>query len=233
MITVKDAVKSFGKKKALDGVSFTAADGQIIGLLGTNGAGKSTMLQSIAGLLQLDAGTITLDGKTHSLSTRAMTAFLPDVDVWYSWMKLSDAMSYMRDIYWDWDDAKARHLLEYFELTKGTFIRDASKGTRAKMKLLLALSRQARYLLLDEPFSGIDPFARQQIAQAIVSDFLEEQQTILITTHEVSEVEVILDEVLFIHEGKLLLTGNVESLKQEKNKSLMDILKEVYDIARL
>lgn len=101
------------------------------------------------------------------------------------------------------------------------------------MKLLLTLSRQAKYLLLDEPFSGIDPFARQQIAQAIVEDFVEEGQTIIITTHELYEVEVMLDEVMFIHEEKLLLGGNVETLKLERSLSLMGILKEVYDHARI
>lgn len=233
MIKVDHTVKTFGSKKALDDISFTVEEGQIIGLLGTNGAGKSTMLKAIAGLLRLDHGTITIDEKSHCLSTRAMLTYLPDVDAWYPWMKLSDAMSYMRDIYWDWDDDKARHLLDFFELKADSSIQKASRGTRAKMKLLLALSRQAKYLLLDEPFSGIDPFARQLIAQAIVEDFTEEGQTIIITTHELTEVEIMLDEILFIHEGKLLLKGHVETLRQERNKALMDILKEVYEYARV
>ncbi|WP_239616665.1 ABC transporter ATP-binding protein [Cohnella mopanensis] len=233
MIKVEHAVKAFGRKKVLDNLSFVAEEGQIVGLLGTNGAGKSTMLRTIAGLLRLDQGEITIDGKQPNLTTRAMINFLPDVDVWYSWMKLSDAMKYMRDIYWDWDDSKASHLLDFFELKPSALICEASKGTRAKMKLLLALSRQAKYLLLDEPFSGIDPFARQQIAQAIVEDFVEEGQSILITTHEVSEVEIMLDEVLFIHEGKLLLNGNVEKLKQASNQSLLEIVKGAYELARV
>ncbi|MCR8630678.1 MULTISPECIES: ABC transporter ATP-binding protein [Paenibacillus] len=233
MIRVDNAVKSFGNKKALDGISFTAGEGQIVGLLGSNGAGKSTMLKAVAGLLRLDQGLITIDEKTASLSTRGMLTYLPDVDVWYPWMKLSDAIQYMKDMYWDWDDKKAHHLLDFFKLREDSLIQQASKGTRAKMKLLLALSRQAKYLLMDEPFTGIDPFARQQIAQAIVEDFMEEGQTIIITTHEISEVEVMLDEVLFIHEGNLMLTGHVETLKQERNKSLIEILKEEYDHARV
>ncbi|WP_282938536.1 ABC transporter ATP-binding protein [Paenibacillus sp. RC67] len=233
MIRVAHAVKTFGNKKALNDISFTAGEGQIVGMLGTNGAGKSTALKAIAGLTRLDSGQITIDSKSPCLETRGMLTYLPDVDVWYPWMTLSDAMGFMKDMYWDWDDQKARHLLDFFELTTAASIRQASKGTRAKMKLLLALSRQAKYLLMDEPFSGIDPFARQQIAQAIVEDFMEEGQTILITTHELSEVEVMLDEVLFMHEGSLLLTGHVETLKQERNQSLMEILKEVYDHARV
>lgn len=232
MIRVDHVVKTFRNKKALDDISFSAGEGRIVGLLGTNGAGKSTLLSAMAGLLLLDQGEITLDGKSPCLSTRGMLTYLPDKDVWYPWMKLSDAMQYMKDMYWDWDDNKAHHLLDFFELMPETSIREASKGMRAKMKLLLALSRQARYLLMDEPFSGIDPFARQQIAQAIVEDFVDEGQTIIITTHEVSEVEVMLDEVIFIHEGKLLLSGHVETLKLERNLSLMDIMKEVYDHAR-
>ncbi|MNI01771.1 Lipopolysaccharide export system ATP-binding protein LptB [compost metagenome] len=152
MIKVSHAVKTFGNKKALDGISFTAEEGRFIGLLGTNGAGKSTMLKAMAGLLRLDQGSVTIDEKSPCLSTRAMIAYLPDVDVWYPWMKLCDATRYMKDIYWDWDDKKARHLLDFLELEEDTLIQQASRGTRAKMKLLLALSRQAKYLLLDEPF---------------------------------------------------------------------------------
>ncbi|WP_240418961.1 ABC transporter ATP-binding protein [Paenibacillus periandrae] len=233
MINVEHAVKTFGRKKALDDITFTADEGQIIGVLGTNGAGKSTVLKAIAGLLRLDGGQIMIDGKSPCLSTRGMMTFLPDANVWYPWMKLSDSMRHMKDMYWDWDDNKARHLLDFFELSADSLIHQASKGTRAKMKLLLALSRQAKYMLLDEPFSGIDPFARKQIAQAIVEDFMEEGQTILVSTHEISEVEVMLDEIRFIHEGKLLLAGNVEMLKLERNQSLMEMLKEVYDHARV
>ncbi|WP_312470416.1 ABC transporter ATP-binding protein [Neobacillus sp.] len=233
MIEVDHAIKKFGSKKALDALSFTIEEGKIIGLLGTNGAGKSTLLKVLMGLQRLDNGRITIDGKVPSLSTRGMMAYLPDIDVWYPWMKLSDVMQYMKDIYWDWNVKKSHKLLEFFELEKDTFIKDASKGTKAKIKLLLALSRQVKYLLLDEPFSGIDPFARQQIATAIVDDFVEEGQTIIITTHEIAEVEKLLDEVVFIHEGKLLLKGHVESLKMEKSMSLMDILEEVYNHARI
>jgi ABC-2 type transport system ATP-binding protein len=233
MIEVDHAIKKFGSKKALDALSFTIEEGKIIGLLGTNGAGKSTLLKVLMGLLRLDNGRITIDGKEPSLSTRGMMTYLPDIDVWYPWMKLSDVMQYMKDIYWDWNVEKSRKLLEFFELDVDTFIKDASKGTKAKIKLLLALSRQAKYLLLDEPFSGIDPFARQQIATAIVDDFVEEGQTIIVTTHEIAEVEKLLDEVVFIHEGKLLLKGHVETLKREKSMSLMDILEEVYNNARI
>ena len=233
MIKVNRAVKTYGSKKALDELTFEVNEGQIVGLLGTNGAGKSTALKAMAGLLQLDQGEITIDGLSPSLSARGMLTYLPDVDVWYPWMNLSDAMRFMKDVYWDWDVAKAGHLLDFLELKADTVMQQASKGTRAKVKLLLALSRQAKYVLMDEPFSGIDPFARKLIAQAIVEDFMEEGQTIVITTHEVTEVEMMLDEILFIHEGKLLLEGNVEQLKQERSMSLMELLKEVYDGARI
>ncbi|TDF95039.1 ATP-binding cassette domain-containing protein [Paenibacillus piri] len=157
MIQVEHAVKAFGSKSALNDISFTVEEGRIVGLLGTNGAGKSTLLKTAAGLLRLDRGLIRIDGKPPGMSTRGMMAYLPDTDGWYSWMKLADAMQYMKDMYWDWDDAKARYLLDFFGLHINTFIQQASRGTRAKMKLLLALSRQAKYLLLDEPFAGIDP----------------------------------------------------------------------------
>lgn len=233
MIEIHQAFKIYGNKQALDGLSFTAGEGKIIGLLGTNGAGKSTALKAIASLTPLDRGHIRIDGKAPSVMTRGKIAYLPDADVWYPWMKLADAMKYMKDMYWDWDNAKARHLLDFLELRSDAYIREASRGMQAKMKLLLALSRQAKYLLLDEPLSAIDPFARKQITRAIVEDFLEEGQTILIATQEIGEVEIMLDEVVFIHQGKLLLHSNVEALKEQKTKPLLDILKEVYDHARL
>lgn len=234
MIEVKHAVKSFGRKQVLAGISFNLMEGQIVGLLGTNGAGKSTLLKAMAGLIRLDQGTITFDGNTPmSRSTRSVVSYLPDHDAWHPWMTLTDAMQYLRDIYTDWNVEKAGRLLDFFELPSNTLMTQSSRGMRAKMKLLLALSRDARYLLLDEPFAGIDPFAREQIALAIAEDFLEEGQTIVITTHEVSEVERMLDEILFIHEGALLLQGNVETLRQERSQSLLGMLKEVYADARV
>lgn len=233
MIQVEHASKSFGSKRALDDLSFTAEEGRIVGLLGTNGAGKSTVLKAVAGLLRLDEGRVTIDGKPPGLDSRKALSYLPDNQAWYTWMKLSDAMTYMADMYVDWDRDKARHLAEFLELRPDMRIQSASKGTRAKMNLLLALSRQAKYVLLDEPFSGIDPFARKQIAQAIVEDFMEEGQSILITTQEVSEVETMLDGVLIVHDGRLLLEGDVETLRLERNQSLFEIWKEVYDHARI
>ncbi|RKN86416.1 ATP-binding cassette domain-containing protein [Paenibacillus ginsengarvi] len=233
MIRVEQAIKSFGSRKALNELSFTIEEGKMVGLLGANGSGKSTALKALAGLVQLDRGEIRIDGMPPNLSTRAKLSYLPDVDIWNSWMRLSDAMLYMRDVYWDWNDEKAKHLLHYFELNPDLLIRDVSKGTRAKMKLLLALSRHAKYVLLDDPFAGIDPFARRQIAQAIVEDFINDGQTIIITTHEVAEVELIIDDFLFVHDGKLLLEGHVETVKQERNQSLADVLREVYEHARL
>ncbi|MGE5704842.1 MAG: ABC transporter ATP-binding protein [Clostridia bacterium] len=231
MINVRHAIKQFGQTKALDDLSFTIAEGKICGLVGTNGSGKSTILKAIAGLIRLDHGEITIDGKAPCLETRGVITYLPDGDVWYPWMTVSDAMRYMKDFYWDWDERKAKRLLDDFNLREDWVIQFASKGTQTKMKLLLALSRQAKYLLLDEPFSGIDPFARQEIAQAIMEDFLEEGQTIIISTHEVADVEMLLDDIYFLHKGKLLLDGNVESLKQIHNKSMVDLLREVYQHA--
>ncbi|TBL80383.1 ABC transporter ATP-binding protein [Paenibacillus thalictri] len=233
MIRVDHAEKTFRTKKVIDDMSFVAAEGSIVGLLGANGAGKTTLLKAMAGLLKLDRGAITIDGKYPGLPARAILTYSPDLDIWYPWMKLSDAMRFLKDVYWDWDDSKAQHLLDFLELSQETVIAEASKGTKAKMRLLLALSRQSKYLLLDEPFSGIDPFTRKLIAQAIVEDFMEEGQTVVISTHEIAEVENILDEIVFIHEGKLLLKGNVETLKSDKNKSLLEIVEEVYDHARL
>ncbi|WP_409343827.1 ABC transporter ATP-binding protein [Paenibacillus sp. MBLB4367] len=233
MIQVEQAYKSFGKHAALNGVSLSLEEGQIVGLLGTNGAGKSTLLKAIAGLLPLDRGIVKLEGEPPSLATRAMLAYLPENDAWYPWMKISDAIRYMKDMYLDWNGEKSRIMLDFFGLKENTVIAKASKGTRAKIKLVLALSRHAKYVLLDEPFSGIDPLARQQIIEAILDDFMEEGQTIVMSTHEVTDVEKLLDRVLFMHEGKLLLQGHAETLRREHGKSLLALMKEAYPVAHV
>ncbi|BCJ87573.1 ABC transporter ATP-binding protein [Effusibacillus dendaii] len=228
MITIDQGSKRFGSIQALDGLSLQVEEGRITGLLGLNGSGKSTTLKVIAGLLHLDQGEIRIDGEPPSISSKQKIAYLPEIDVLYPWMTVSDAVTYMKDFYADWDDQKAARLVEYFQLSPARKIRDLSKGSRAKVKLLLALSRRAKYLLLDEPLSGIDVLAREDLIQALVDDFLEEGQSILITTHEVKEVEPILDDVLFIRAGKIALQGNLEQLKAAKNLSLVEIMKEVF-----
>ncbi|WP_281889722.1 ABC transporter ATP-binding protein [Paenibacillus sp. YYML68] len=228
MITLKQGCKRYGRTVALDHVDVTIGEGKIVGLLGVNGAGKSTLLQCIAGLRRLDSGELLVDGSKPSAEVRARLAYLPDSDTYYSWMKLQDAMDYTRDLFADWDSRKAAHLLDYFRLQPDMRLSAMSKGMRAKAKLLLALSRRARYVLLDEPLSGIDVLARESLIQGLVEDFAEEGQTILMTTHEVKEIEMILDEVLFLRNGRIVLEGSLEQLKLSRKQSLVEMMKELY-----
>ncbi|HEX7056546.1 MAG TPA: ABC transporter ATP-binding protein [Bacilli bacterium] len=228
MIEIRQAVKKFGKIYALNNATCTIERGRIVGVLGINGAGKSTMLKAIAGLIRLHSGEVQIDGDRPSIATRKKIAYLPEIDVHYSWMTVGDAMAYFQDFYGDWDESKANHLLDYFQLNARSEISRMSKGTRAKTKLLLALSRKCEYLLLDEPLSGIDVLSRENLLNGLVADFAEEGQTIVITTHEVKEVEAILDDVLFIRDGEIVLKGNLDELKQSRKQSLIDMMKELY-----
>lgn len=227
MIEIKGACKSFGRTTAMQDITFSAEPGKIIGLLGINGAGKSTTLKVIAGLMHLDSGEVLIDGESPSINTKMKIAYLPEIDILYPWMTIQDAINFTKDFYSDWDDKKAETLLNYFNLSPDMQIKKISKGMRAKVKLTLALSRRAKYLLLDEPLSGIDVLSREDLLKALVEDFLEEEQTIIITTHEVKEVENILDEIILIQNGEILLKGNLEELKLNKNMSLVDIMREV------
>ncbi|GAA0342582.1 ABC transporter ATP-binding protein [Bacillus carboniphilus] len=233
MIQVNQLNKSFGNKEVLRDISFSVGEGRIIGLFGTNGAGKSTLLKVIAGLLRIDHGSITFHSHPSSIEKRSLIAYLGEQDTWYPWMKLSDAMDYMKDMYRDWDHEKAQYLLNFFQLDKNERIREVSKGTLCKMNLLLTLSRRAKYVLLDEPFSGIDPFTRREISKAIVDDFVDEGQTIIVATQEIEEVEMLLDEILFLDQGQLLLHEQAEELRRTNKQGLLGILEEVYAHARM
>ncbi|MEH6940900.1 ABC transporter ATP-binding protein [Bacillus sp. JJ722] len=228
MIVVNDAVKYYGHKSALNGISLTIRPSCITGLLGANSSGKSTLLKAITGLIRLDRGEIQIDGYHPSPITNRSIAYLPELETFYPWMSIADAMHYLKDFYADWNEKKAADLLQAFELQPGVRLRTLSKGELAKAKLLLALSRRARYLLLDEPLSGIDLFSRQQILQGLLDDFMDEEQTIVIATHEIEAVEPFLDDLLLVREGKLAVQGNLEELKEHRGQTLTEIVMEMH-----
>lgn len=227
MIEFRQVSKRFGSVVALDGVNIQFPTGTICGLFGPNGAGKSTIMKLITGINYPDRGEISVRG-AFPKAQRQLVGYLPEVDHLYPWWNLAQAARFMGNFYPDWDEDRFKELLSFLRLDKNMIIGKISKGQRAKCKLLLVLSRKAPYLLLDEPFSGIDLLTREEIANALLKGYQEGEQTLIISTHEIDEIESLVDQVIFIDQGRIQLQSNAEELRMERNKSLVEIMKEVF-----
>lgn len=228
MIRFNNVTKKYGKVLALDDVSLDIGKGKITGLLGPNGSGKSTMIKLITDLNKPSRGEVLIGGEPITQEMKKRIAYLPEIDHFYSWMKIKDAKKFIETFYTDWDDKLYNELLNFLELDEEMAIKKISKGQRAKAKLLLAFSRRADIILLDEPLSGIDIFTREKIIETMIKDYREGEQSIVITTHEIKEIEHVIDDAIFLRKGKVVLEGEVEKLRAEKNLSLVDLMKEVY-----
>ncbi|WP_416367273.1 ABC transporter ATP-binding protein [Paenibacillus sanfengchensis] len=219
--------KSYHSKRALNNVSFTLGPGKIIGLLGTNGSGKSTLMKIAAGLIPATAGSVSVLGTPVGLASKAIVSFMPDRPLTESWMRVRDAVGFCRDFYADFDEEKARKMLEFMNLQERDKVSSLSKGMNERLQLTLTLSRKAKLYLLDEPIGGVDPVARTKILDAIV-EFYSEDSSLLISTHLVRDIERIFDEVIFIRGGEIVLQEDVEDLRLKHGKSVDDMFKEVF-----
>lgn len=227
MIDVINISKKYGKIHALKDVSFKIKEGKVIGILGINGVGKSTILKCIAGVIRPDKGKILIDGEEINSNLYNKIAFVPDVDTYFPHLTIKETFSFMKEFYENWDNEKAYSMLKIFNLTEDRMISNLSKGNRARVKIILGFAQNAKYILLDEPFSGIDIFKREEFIQAIIK-YITPNQSIIITTHEIYEIEEILDEVIIIHEGEIAFNFNVKEVRQNENKSIIDKMREVY-----
>jgi ABC-2 type transport system ATP-binding protein len=227
MIEVNQINKKYGKKRVLTDVSFIAEKSQITCLIGLNGVGKSTILKAIMGLTPINSGYIQIDGQPINKFMYEKVAFIPDTLTMPSQMKVGEAMVFMEDYYVNWNQQRAHELLTFFKLNEKDRLGDLSKGNAAKVNLLLGLSLDADYLLMDEPFSGIDMFSREQIAHVFTNDLLE-GRGVIITTHEIQDVEHLIDKVILLDQGKVLKEFNTEDMRQQEGKSVVDVMREVY-----
>lgn len=227
MIDIINLSKKFGKVHALDDVSFQIKEGKIIGIFGINGVGKSTILKSIAGVIRPDKGKILIDGEEVNPKLYNKIAFVPDMDTYFPNLTIKDTFEFMKEFYENWDEEKATNMLQMFNLTDDKMISTLSKGNRARIKIILGFAQNAKYILLDEPFSGIDIFKREEFIKAMVK-YISPEQSIIITTHEIAEIEEIVEEVIILNEGKLAFNFNVEEVRKNENKSIIDKMREVY-----
>ena len=227
IVNAENLCKSYFTKDALQGANLRIEQGRIVGLLGPNGSGKTTFLKIAAGLLHPSAGRICIDGHEPGVYTKSIVSYLPDTEYLLKWMKVKDAVRFFKDFYKDFDEKKAAELLEFMNLDGNSSIKSLSKGMKEKLKLTLVLSRKAKLYILDEPLGGVDPTAREKILDAIINNF-SENSSMIITTHLVSDIERIFDEVAFMSAGEILLQGNAEELRQSKNKSIDALYREVF-----
>lgn len=227
MIDCINLQKNYLSKKALIDINLKFQEGKIYGLLGPNGSGKTTLMKVIADLHEQSAGEILICGEKPSHLTRAYVAYMPTENFVYGWMRVKEAVSFYKDMYKDFDLDRANELLKFMDLDLNQKVSSLSTGQRARLKITLVISRRARIYMLDEPLNGLDPISRTKIKECIIEQFNSEG-VMLISTHLVSEIEQILDEVIFLNEGRVILEGETEGLRIQHGKSLEDIYREVY-----
>lgn len=228
MIEIINVEKRYGKVHALKDVTFKIKEGKITGILGINGVGKSTILKAIAGLIRINKGKILIDGEEINPRIYNKVSFVADVDTYIPNLTIKESFAFMKEFYKNWDEEKAYKMMSMFNLTDDKMICDLSKGNRARIKIIIGFAQNAKYILLDEPFSGIDIFKREEFIKAMV-DFISPNQSIIITTHEIYKIEEIIDEVIILHDGKVAVNFNVEEVRKKENLSIIDKMREVYE----
>lgn len=228
MIEVTHLKKSFGRKKVLQDVSFTAKKGEITCLIGVNGVGKTTILNAIMGLTPINEGEILINGKKRTKKTYEEVAYIPDAITMLSTMKIADAFSFMNDFYDSWNVKRANEMLKFFKLDSNEKIANLSKGNTMKVNLILGLALDVDFVLMDEPFSGIDVFSREQIANVFTSHLIE-GRGVIITTHEISDIEHLIDQAVILDHGVVIKAFYPEEVREEEGKSIIDVMKEVIE----
>lgn len=227
MIEVKNVSKKYKRKQVLKDMSFTAEKGQITCLIGINGAGKTTIMKSIMALTPIDRGEILIDGKKISKDMYEKITYIPDRLTMSPNYTIAQSFEFMADFYKVWNEQRATELLAFFQLDPSDKISSLSKGNTAKVNLLLGLALDVDYILMDEPFSGIDIFSREQIANVFTSHLIE-NRGVIITTHEINDIEHLIDKAVLIGDGRVLREMNVEQMRETEGKSVVDVMREVY-----
>ena len=208
LVEIKELGKCYGKKKVMNNLSLSLESGRIVGILGPNGSGK-------------------INGYPVGVNTKKIVSYLPERTYLNPSMKVKEAVDYFADFYEDFSKQKALDMLEKFGINEQDKIKSLSKGTREKVQIVLVMSREAKLYLLDEPMGGVDPAARDYILRTIISNY-NEDATVVITTHLISDIENVLDEVVFIKQGEVYLKESVDDIRTKYNKSVDALFREVF-----
>ena len=229
IINVNSLSKSYGRKLVLDDINFSIEEGSIVGLLGPNGCGKTTLIKILTGLIKDHKGIVKIDNEEPGPYTKSVVAFLPDKSYLPDWMRPVDAINYFADFFEDFDKEKATKMVTDFNLDPKQKLKTMSKGQQEKLNLILVMCRRAKLYILDEPLGGLDPAARSAILDLIMTNYAD-NATVLISTHLISDVERIFNRVLMISQGKLIVNSHVDELR-EKGKTVDEVFKEVFSYA--
>lgn len=232
LIQCRGLSKAYGRKSALDRVDLEVGRGRIVGLLGPNGSGKTTLIKLLCGLLRPTCGELKVNGQTIGPETKAVISYLPDRMYFANWMRAVDLFDLFRDFYRDFDYDKALAMCRSLGVEPKDQLKSMSKGTKEKVQLVLVMARKAQLYLLDEPIAGVDPAARDFILQTILTNYNEEG-TVLISTHLISDIEKVLDEAIFLKNGRVMLHETVDNIREKEGKSVDALFREIFRAAPL
>ena len=227
LICCKDLTKAYGSRVALQGVDLTLGRGRIVGLLGPNGSGKTTLIKILCGLLRPSLGQVLIDGQSPGPYTKSIVSYLPDRMYFADWMKATDLFDFFTDFYADFDRQKAIDMCRSLGVNPTDRIKTMSKGTKEKVQLVMVMARKAQLYLLDEPIAGVDPAARDFIMNTILTNY-NEDGTVLISTHLISDIERVLDEVVFLQYGRVILHNSVDNIREQEGKSVDELFREMF-----
>lgn len=227
ILYVDQVRKSYGKKRVLKNMSFTIEKGKIVGFLGPNGCGKTTLVKLINGLIPVTDGVIRVGGKKIGKDTKSMISYLPERTYLNDWMRVKDILDFFEDLFEDFDRERAEQMFFDMNIDLKDKLKNLSKGTKEKIQLVLVMSRQADLYILDEPIAGVDPAARSYIMKTILTN-LPEESSLLIVTHLVSDIETICDEIIFVNDGMVMMHEETESLREKYGKSIDAIFREEF-----
>ena len=227
LLTCTGLTKQYGSKTALDNLNLTLPRGRIIGLLGPNGSGKTTLIKLINGLLTPTSGHILINGDEPGPETKKVVSYLPERTYFNSWMKVVDILDFFCDFYMNFRRNRAEDMLQRLGIDPTARLSTMSKGTKEKVQLIMVMSREAELYCLDEPIGGVDPAARDYILQTIISNY-NENASVLISTHLISDIENVLDDVIFIQNGHIRLHTSVDAIREQEGKSVDALFREVF-----
>lgn len=231
IVEINHLVKKYGNTVALNEVNLSLDKGKIIGLLGPNGSGKTTLIKILTGLLKQYTGDVKVAGELLSTNTKSIISYLPDQLYFDSWMKIEDLRRYFKDMYKDFNNDRFNELMRTFKIEDRILIKRLSKGNQEKLQLALVLSRDASVYIFDEPIGGVDPALRDTILETIMT-YKNQDATVILSTHQIYDVENLFDEVVFLKAGQVVLHENTRKLIEERGKSLLEIFKEAFKYVR-
>lgn len=226
-IEIENLTKRFGNLTALDSISLTLESGRIVGLLGPNGSGKTTLIKILNGLLRPTSGNVTINGIKPGIETKKVVAYLPDRNALPDYMTTTQLMKLYADFFTDFDMARAEAMLDDLGIDRKQQMKKMSKGTKEKLQLCLVMARKADVYLLDEPIGGVDPATRDYILRTIISNY-NENAVVIISTHLIADVESVLDDVVFIKDGRVVLHEAADDIRQKNGESVDRLFREVF-----